>query len=151
MQPASTSPPYKPVPRRRNGGFTLVELVIVIVVLGVLGSIALPRFVDFSQASKIAATQKGLIYLREQIQLEYLKSATSGATPSYPTPRTLRQLTKRKRPPNPFTPLGENGVRIQRISNNTPSARIGVGGWAYDPRSGEIWANTFSGANEHEL
>lgn len=37
-----------------NAGFTLIELVLVIVILGVLTAFALPRFADLSNSAKIA-------------------------------------------------------------------------------------------------
>jgi len=43
----------------RQGGFTLIELVIVIVVLGILAAIAIPRFVDLSDEAE-AATCSGI-------------------------------------------------------------------------------------------
>ncbi len=48
-------------------GFSLVELVIVIVVLGILASFAIPRFGSMSESSKIAATKEEMTSLKQAI------------------------------------------------------------------------------------
>jgi MSHA pilin protein MshA len=46
-------PTYRPL----QTGFTLIELVMVIVILGVLSAVAIPKFVDLRSDAQAAATQ----------------------------------------------------------------------------------------------
>jgi len=41
--------------RNSQGGFTLIELVIVIVILGILAAVAIPRFLDLETEARTAA------------------------------------------------------------------------------------------------
>ena len=43
--------------RNEQKGFTLIELVVVIVILGILAAVALPKFVDISGEARTAALQ----------------------------------------------------------------------------------------------
>lgn len=44
----------------RQGGFTLIELIMVIVLLGILAAFALPRFADFGRDARIAVVQNAM-------------------------------------------------------------------------------------------
>jgi len=48
-------------------GFTLIELVMIIVVLGVLAAVAIPKLGDVTENSKITATKKELLALKVAI------------------------------------------------------------------------------------
>jgi prepilin-type N-terminal cleavage/methylation domain-containing protein len=60
-------PESKFVSRLDQRAFTLIELVIVIVTLGVLAAVAVPRFVDMADSGKEAATRQELMTLKRAI------------------------------------------------------------------------------------
>lgn len=47
----------KALKKKRKGGFTLIELIVVIAILGILAAIAIPRFADVSANSRIGAAE----------------------------------------------------------------------------------------------
>ncbi len=138
---------------KRTSGFTLVELVIVIVVLGILAAVAIPAFLDFTTDAKEAACKGSLGGVRSAVSSFYAYSATpsGGGTATWPT---LAELTTEGTvmegiiPDNPYSTSATKNDVIAGVTKGTPVTIGTTGGWCYLASSGEFWADTASGASE---
>lgn len=74
----------------KQQGFTLVELVVVIVVLGILAATALPRFINVSSDARRAAVQGAAGGLRAAVTLAQARYQASG---TFTSPITMADGT----------------------------------------------------------
>ena len=65
------------VRRTRKGGFTLVEILIVVIILGILAAIVIPQFTSASQDARKNSLTSQLQTLRSQIELYKLQHLDS--------------------------------------------------------------------------
>ena len=63
---------------KNQSGFTLIELIIVIVILGILAVTAAPKFIDISSDAHRATMKQLEGSLKEAIKLVYMKSVIEG-------------------------------------------------------------------------
>ena len=67
----------------KQDGFTLIELITVIVIIGILASIAAPKFIDLTDQAKTAKCLANQVVLENAALIAYAENAVNGS-PAYP-------------------------------------------------------------------
>jgi len=140
---------------KRSSGFTLIEIMIVVVILAVLAATIIPQFSTSVNDSKVSAMQTNLQSLRTQIQLYGLQH--NGAFPAL-TSASIPQLTANTDINGnvgtgasfPYGPYMQGQIPVNPIDGNStvtatavfpPTAATAAGGWLYDAATGQIAPN----------
>ena len=61
---------------KNKGGFTLIELVMVIIILGILAAIAVPRFVDLQQEARTAVLDASVGAIKSSAIIQLARTRT---------------------------------------------------------------------------
>src|SRR4051794_10927841 len=138
----------------KSGAFTLIELVIVIMILGILAAVAVPKFLETSREATDNTLSHSLGTIRDAI--ENFTSLHEGALPGADGNQTTLKsdLTPYLRafPKCPVGAAKNEEVRMM-TGNGTVASTIGgtatTHGWAYNYGTGEFRVNsTDLSANE---
>lgn len=141
-------------------GFSLVELMIVVAVLGILAAIVVPQFQEHATRAKGAVAKDSLRILRSAIELYTVRH--SGVPPGYKNdnPQTppsgldfCQQLVVQGRyisemPQNPFNKRQD--IRTIGNSETFPPNPTGQFGWVYQPAT-KIIRLDWTGTDEQGL
>lgn len=138
--------------RTRQAGFTLVELLIVVVILAILAAVVIPQISNASAEAKESALRGSLATVRQAISLyrvqhnetypgqggwsEFVTQLTTGTDATGAAGTKFGPYLRTGFPQNPVT--GSNdGVTVATMPGSPP----GGGAWIYCTTSGELRAN----------
>jgi general secretion pathway protein G len=147
-------------PMRSQRGFTLVEILIVVVIMGILAATIIPQFNASTQDASINTAIFNLQTLRSQVELYKanhlgsvptalsnltLRSDASGATTTdvtaattYPFGPYLASI-----PNNPINNTsGWATTASSSFTTGATAATPGTNGWLYNSTTGQVFMNT---------
>lgn len=150
--------------RKRNRGFTLVEILIVVVILGILAAIVIPQFTNASESAKGSSLVTQLQTIRSQLELYQVQH-----NGNYPSLDDLNDTTNsvggwgklvnktdvdgtinangdygpylQQAPTNPFT---GNSAVVEGTSHTDGDAS--TDGWVYNSTTNQVYAVGFDEA-----
>ncbi len=147
--------------RQKFEGFTLVEILIVVVIMAVLAAVVVPQFTGSTDDAKKSTAEFNLGSMRSVIQT--FRAHHEGVRPDFPANAdTIAALTSETDvtgavdpngafgpylvtiPENPFT--GKNDVKAVATEGTAPVVgdvtAANAGGWIYDKSTGNIWLDS---------
>ncbi len=132
--------------RFNQKGFTLIELVMIIVILGILAAVAIPKYQDLSSEAKEASARSALGALRSGITIYYANQAVTTGSATWPPLAdlsTVGTVMAQAIPKNPYQTDANAPDSV--VTGVTKGVVVGArGGWAYNAATGEVWPNTSS-------
>jgi len=136
-----------------RSGFTLVELIAVMVVLAVLAGVAIPKYFDYADRARTAALSGALGGVRTGLANFYTDSSFNG-TAAYPTfaeITTQGTVMQEAIPDNPYNSLNNVAqITVLLDAQNRVVANPTTVGWNYyvdntaSPPIAIFWANSSS-------
>ena len=125
---------------RNNNGFTIIEILVIVIIVFVLAAVVFPRYVDFENQTRMVAMKENMKAV--QTAVEAYAAKNNGDYPLQPDDAGLRSyFPKGNYPENPFSHKAEAPAlgTVADVQQTRQSLPVDLGG---SRLAGKIFYNT---------
>lgn len=129
------------LPKTKRSAFSLVELVVVVLIIGILAAVAAPRMFNTAGDARDNATRASLAVIRDSIEL--YRSQNGKYPPASTFATELKPFINGQFPRVQATsvPSGNQNNTVVANTGNPITTPAGTAGWAYNETTGEFVVN----------
>ncbi len=129
---------FRKFKNRARKGFSLVELVVVVLILGIIAAVAAPKMFNTASDARTNSTKQSLVVVRNAIELYKAQNST------YPTAGNIAtDLKPFLKGPFPSVQMGanQNATVVASTQNPITAPEAGTAGWVYNQTTGDLSVN----------
>jgi len=143
---------------RNSSGFTLIEVLLVVIILAILAGMMITRFLDVADDAKQSSLKHNLAVLETQLEIyraQHLNTYPKIVNNALPQLTNATNAQGEIGPPGPDYPFGpylleppmnpyDGSKAVVPVEKNgeRPTGVVGkLGGWQYDETTGAVWPN----------
>ncbi|MAO19616.1 MAG: hypothetical protein CMJ35_15660 [Phycisphaerae bacterium] len=137
--------------RQIQRAFTLVEILIVVVILGILAAIIVPQFAGAVEDTAVTTTKSELEKLRRAVEVFQVRNGDAlpdieAGDGTWGDLIVSTGAYLKEAPANPY--VGGENAKVITIGDGPDDAFQSAYAWIYDDSTGQVWAAGFDEDDE---
>src|SRR5258708_29068463 len=126
----------------RRHAFTLIELVVVVLILGIIGAVAAPKMLNTLATARTNTARESVQLIREAIEMYKTQDPNNAYPPAATFATALQPYLK---VPFPTCPIGQQTATVFASSASPLVVSATTDGWLYNHTTGDFAINDSEG------
>ena len=126
----------------RRRAFTLIELVVVVLILGIIGAVAAPKMLNTLATARSNTARESVQLIRQAIEMYKTQDPNNAYPPAATFTTVLQPFLKG---PFPVCPIGQQTATVYASTDNPLVVTATTDGWLYNQTTGDFAINDATG------